>query len=98
MEEGDGLTEQAGSPAAAELLCEEAGYRRPHLDDVLRVDGTVAFIGLNEVVHLDTAVAQRGDQVVGLGLDDTDIVGALDHQQRRADLLSLDTLGESGVA
>src|SRR6185312_98413 len=73
------------SRTSSQVSTEEARNGVPHLDHVLRVDGTVAFVGLDEVFDLDTTVAQRVDEVVGFGLDHANVVGALDYQERRTD-------------
>ena len=50
-------------------------------DLVLRVLETVSFVVGDEVRDGYPACAQRGDDVVGLGLHDADVVSALRDQQ-----------------
>jgi hypothetical protein len=47
----------------------------------------VALVGRDEVLDREAALAQRDDDLVGLGLLHARIVGALHHEQRRRDLV-----------
>ena len=71
-----------GAASAAEVLGEVPFDRAVGLDPVLGVLEAVAFVVGDEVLDRDASFAQRGDDVVGLGTDDPDVVGALGDEQR----------------
>jgi len=65
---------------ATEVFTKEPVDHLVHVDYIVGVDESVPLVVLDHVLDLDAAVAQRRDQVVGFGLHDTYIVGALNDQ------------------
>jgi hypothetical protein len=63
--------------------------RPVHVNEVVRVDETVPLVVLGHVLDVDSTGPQWCHEMVGFGLDDARVVGALDDQQRGADLVDL---------
>ncbi len=66
-------------------------------DRVLRVPETVAFVLGDQILDRDTAFAQPGDDIVGFGLHDMCVVGALSDEQRGADPVHHDDRERVGI-
>ena len=82
---------------AAEVLREEPLHRLVELEPVLLVVEAVALVVLDHVLDLDAALLQRLDHLVAFGLCNARILGALRDQQRRLDLVGVNT-GEAAFS
>jgi len=72
-----------------QVLIQKILHSRIEIVTVLLVMETMAFIALHHIFNLDSTFAQTGDDLVGLCFIDTGIVCTLCDEQRRLDLVDM---------